>query len=119
MAEILIFTGLSLLFIHEMDAIRKKEWKMFIFLKDLDEETAYKIFTFLHIPLYLILFWGIFLTNQSINYWFSIVLNGFYIFHLFLHLLFRNHKSNKYKNWFSWFLIIGLAVIGILYFLLL
>ena len=35
---------ISLLLIHEMDAIRTKEWKMFIILKDMADETAYKIF---------------------------------------------------------------------------
>lgn len=32
---------LSLLVIHEMDAIRSKEWKMFIVLKDMADEKAY------------------------------------------------------------------------------
>jgi len=43
---------LSLLFLHEMDAVRNAEWKMFVILKDMDETKAYRIFTLLHLPLY-------------------------------------------------------------------
>lgn len=45
---------ITLLLIHEMDAIRTKEWRMFIVLKDMPDEKAYKIFTLAHIPLYFI-----------------------------------------------------------------
>jgi len=41
---------------HEMDAIRTKEWRMLIILKDIADETAYKIFTLAHLPLYFIVF---------------------------------------------------------------
>ncbi|MFD2881450.1 DUF6713 family protein [Paenibacillus rhizoplanae] len=35
-----------------MDAIRAKEWRMFIFLRELTDERAFKVFTILHLPLY-------------------------------------------------------------------
>lgn len=43
MTDFLLYLGLTLLFVHEMDAIRRKEWKMFIFLKDLNEDLEYWI----------------------------------------------------------------------------
>ena len=42
----------ALLFAHEMDAVRKQEWKMFIVLKDMKNEKAYLVFLSLQIPLY-------------------------------------------------------------------
>ncbi|MFQ7237062.1 MAG: DUF6713 family protein, partial [Enterococcus hulanensis] len=36
---ILFALELALLLTHEMDAIRHKEWRMFVFLKDLPEQT--------------------------------------------------------------------------------
>nr|WP_260456143.1 DUF6713 family protein [Enterococcus gilvus] len=42
---ILFALELALLLTHEMDAIRHKEWRMFVFLKDLPEQTAYWVFT--------------------------------------------------------------------------
>ena len=115
MSNILIFFGLILLFSHEMDAIRRKEWKMFIFLKDLNEETGYRVFTFLHLPLYILLFWGLFIANETTAYYFALGLNIFYIIHLGLHLSFINNKNNEFKGLFSWVLLIGLAITGLVY----
>lgn len=119
MSNILIYTGLSLLFIHEMDAIRRKEWKLFIFLKDLNEEAGYRVFTFLHLPLYVLLFWGLFLATKTISYYFALGLNIFYIIHLALHLILTNNKNYEFKGLLSWFLLIGLAITGLLYIIVL
>ena len=50
--QVLFFINVSLILVHEMDAIRCKEWKMFIMLKDIKEEYGYLIFTLLHLPIY-------------------------------------------------------------------
>ncbi|WP_368665131.1 DUF6713 family protein, partial [Paenibacillus borealis] len=42
----------ALLLLHEMDAIRAKEWRMFIILKDMEDNRVFKVFTILHLPLY-------------------------------------------------------------------
>ena len=54
-AIIIFYLALTLLFVHEMDAVRRKEWKMFIVLKDMEDEKACHIFLLLHIPLYLMI----------------------------------------------------------------
>ena len=61
--DFLFFINLSLLVIHEFDAIRRKEWRLFVFLKDLEDELAYQIFTLLHLPFLLLIFW--FLTQAT------------------------------------------------------
>ena len=115
--DFLLYLGLTMFFVHEMDAIRRKEWRMFIFLKHLDDHLAYRIFTIIHIPLYLFIFWALFLANERINSIFGLVLNSFYIFHLILHLLFVNNPKNEFKGFFTWFLLISMALTGATYFL--
>jgi uncharacterized membrane-anchored protein len=42
---------------------------------------------------------------------------GFDIFmmvHLFLHLLFLQHKKNEFKDWISWSIIVGAGVCGLI-----
>lgn len=65
--EILLWTNLSLLFIHELDAVRKKEWKMLFLLNRLDDETAHRVFSGLHFILFfgVFFFCGIIFTSSS------------------------------------------------------
>jgi len=49
---ILFAFNFSLLLLHEMDAIRAKEWKMFAVLKNMNEQNGYIVFSLLHLPLY-------------------------------------------------------------------
>ncbi len=107
------YLGLCLLFVHEMDAIRLQEWKMFLFLSQLPEETGYLVFTAIHIPLYVLLFWGL-LRNQTDNVNRSLIigLDIFFIVHVFLHILFINHINNQFKSFFSWGLIISIGISG-------
>jgi hypothetical protein len=107
------YLGLCLLFVHEMDAIRLQEWKMFLFLSQMQEENAYLIFTAIHIPLYVLLFWGLSINQTNgINRRLIIALDIFFIVHLFLHILFLNHINNQFKSLFSWGLITGIGISG-------
>lgn len=86
---------LALLFTHEMDAIRKQEWKMFIFLKDMADEKAYHIFMLLHIPLYAVIVSLLLSPFLHIEYYITDV---FLVLHTLLHLGFRKHPTNKFNN---------------------
>ena len=114
MEYMFFYIGFSLLLIHEMDAIRQREWKLFIFLSSLREETAYVVFTALHIPLYIVLFWGLFGDGSGINDGLVIALDCFLIIHVFLHLLFIRHKDYQFTSVFSWVLILGAGIAGAL-----
>ncbi|WP_327204690.1 DUF6713 family protein, partial [Paenibacillus terrae] len=39
---VLFLLNLSLFLLHEMDAIRHSEWRLFIVLKDMEDSKAYK-----------------------------------------------------------------------------
>lgn len=108
----LFYIGLSLFLIHEMDAVRNKEWKMFPILSSLSEKQGYIIFVSFHIPLLILIFWLI--TNTSTVEIFAKTFDIFMIVHFLLHVIFLKHEKNKFKDKFSWSIITGIAICGIL-----
>jgi len=111
MGEYFIFyIGLSLFLVHEMDAIRCREWKMFPVLSSLNDKYGYIIFTLLHLPLFIAIFWLV--TDPSTIEIFTKVFDVFMIAHFVLHLIFLKHKNNRFKDIFSWSVITGIAICG-------
>ncbi len=96
----LFYISLSLFLIHEMDAIRHKEWSMLPVISRLDNRTAYLLFTSVHIPFYGLLFY-LLIINEAIKMEWILILNLFFIFHTGLHIAFTNHPRNNFKNSFS------------------
>ncbi|MEO1772436.1 DUF6713 family protein [Candidatus Enterococcus ferrettii] len=92
---ILFSIALALLFIHEMDAIRNKEWQMFIGLRDLSDETAYRFFLLLHIPLYVVALFLVIYGSGKMGFY---LVDMFLILHTIIHYLFRRHPKNKLTN---------------------
>ena len=111
--NIFFYLGLTFIFMHEMDAIRCREWRIFPGLSALSDRTGMIIFIFVHIPLFYWLF-GSFenlLENQgSLRTGFNI----FLLIHLLIHLLYLKHKNNEFKDWISWIIIAGAASFGLL-----
>jgi hypothetical protein len=104
--------GLCLMLIHEMDAVRVGEWKLFPGLSHLPERPAYLVFTLIHIPLYYWFFWGLNQVETRENLIRG--LDWFFIIHVGLHLLFLMHKHNPFKSFFSWAVISLAGLAGFL-----
>ncbi len=108
------FLAIAFLLVHEMDAIHKHEWRMFPLTYWLPEAWGYRVFTLLHIPLYVGLFFAIVQlpspSARNIIYW----LDVFCIIHVLLHLLFLMHKKNEFKGFISWLLIAGAGFFGLI-----
>lgn len=102
---------ISLLLIHEMDAIRTKEWKMFIILKDISNELAYKIFTFVHLPLYFIAIFVMVQGGVSANAILYFVIDFFLIGHSIIHFCFRKKPNNGFTSTFSKTIIYSLSIL--------
>jgi len=118
MLPVLFALNFSLLLLHEMDAIRAEEWKMFIFLKDMKEQTGYIVFSLIHLPLY---FWVIFTISQiwSGGYVLIYLLTDiFLIAHAIIHFFFRKHSANGFRSIYSNVLIYCMAVLGMIHLLL-
>ncbi|MGL4631238.1 MAG: DUF6713 family protein [Leadbetterella sp.] len=113
MANDIFFTlGFTFLLMHEMDAIRCKEWRFFPLTFFLEEKMGFIVFMILHIPLFYWFFWGL-MSNEHRES-FIIGLDYFFIIHLGLHIIYLKHKKNEFKDWISWSLIIGTALFGVL-----
>lgn len=106
MNNIVFFIGISFILLHEMDAVRCHEWRIFPGLSLLNDQLGFVLFMLAHVPL---LTWLIyFVGNPSFR-------NGFDIFlliHLGLHLMFLKHPKNEFKDWISWTIISGAAICG-------
>ncbi len=110
----LFILNVSLLILHEMDAIRRKEWKLFIILKNMDEERGYLVFSLLHFPLCFIILY--FIMNNSSSYYniFTTAVNIFLIFHGGIHLVFRNNSGNDFRGLYSYIIIFLMSIIAAL-----
>ncbi|MBU3679737.1 MAG: hypothetical protein FGM32_09055 [Candidatus Kapabacteria bacterium] len=102
----LFFIGLALILLHEMDAMRCHEWRIFPGLSQLSEHAGFYLFMMLHIPLFIVIFSN--LDSPAFRRGFDI----FLIIHLGLHLLFLRHPKNEFKDWLSWSIIAGAALFG-------
>jgi len=105
----------ALLLIHEMDAVRAKEWKMFIILKDLPDKKAYVIFTVIHIPLY---FAAIFMITQAGTPTVLILqyaIDIFLVCHAVIHYCFKRHPENRFTSAFSKAMIYSAGVLAIVH----
>lgn len=112
-ANLFFYTAFILMLIHEMDAVRRHEWRVFPLLARIkDDERGYLLFSAIHIPLYLALFFALFPGEGGVNH---SATDGFAIFcivHVALHLLFSKHPAYEFNNWYSWMLILGAGIAG-------
>jgi len=102
-----------------MDAIRRKEWKMFLILKDMADETAYRIFTLAHLPLYFIVFYIMVSENPLSNFMLYCVFNVFLIGHTITHYAFKDNQNNGFTTIFSKTVIYILGILAIIHLYLL
>jgi hypothetical protein len=110
--HVFFYMGLSLLTMHEMDAIRCREWRIFPGLSLLSDKLGHIVFVFAHIPLFFFIYWQ--LTHIQDLSAFIKGFNIFMVLHLGLHILFLKHKNNEFKDWISWTIIIGAGLCGLL-----
>lgn len=103
----------ALFLLHEMDAIRAKEWKMFIILKDIKEEAAYLVFSAVHLPLYLLLLY--LLLKAEGDFTFYLIADILFIVHTLVHICFRKHPDNGFGSVYSKTILYGMGIIALLH----
>jgi hypothetical protein len=105
--------ALSLLLVHEMDAVRRHEWHILPVLAQIkDDQRGYVWFTALHVPLYVLVLWSISTSDASLRNAAVLGFNLFCMVHVALHLWFRKHPRYQFNTWFSWALILGAGIAG-------
>ncbi len=115
--KIILWINLSLLMLHELDAVRTKEWKMMFFMKSMREPVAEKLFIAAHFILLIPVFYML-EYHFSLLYW---IVSVFFVFHQFLHFFFRKHPDNLLNNPFSNSIIRLMTIVsiaGIIYWIL-
>jgi hypothetical protein len=110
----LFFTMLALLFTHELDAVKRHEWRVLPLTSFLPERIEEQVFVWMHVPLFLAIFW--FVGNDP-NSGFGLFLSGFSVLHVALHWLLRRHRACEFNNPSSWALIISAGAFGALHIL--
>lgn len=117
---VLLFTIiLSLLLVHEMDAIRAKEWKMFAIFKNMTEEKACGAFILLHLPLFLVVLYILSNGGPVATRVLQTAVDLFLLAHAALHYGFRKHSANGFRSRFSKFIIYSDSALAFLHLCLL
>ena len=110
MDSLSFYIGLTFILMHEMDAIRCHEWRIFPGLSSLNDRTGFAIFLWTHLILYVALF--VFLSMEEYRDGTIHSMSIFFVVHLLAHLLFLRHPRNEFKDVHSWLLIAGAAIAG-------
>lgn len=113
LVNLFFWLNLALLLVHELDAVRRQEWRMFAGLNRLADEPAHQMFALLHAPLFVALFWLVSRPNPAVQFWFQLGVDAFLVIHLGLHLLFQRHPANAFTAAFSRYLIGGMGLLGL------
>ena len=104
--DVLFLVAVGWFAVHELDAIRRREWRFFFTPLPVSDETGYRLFVALHLPLFVAILW--LLPSQVFRLGFDVFLIG----HAGLHLGLRNRPTVAFDDPFSWLWIYGGAVLG-------
>ncbi len=118
-SDLIFYAGIALLITHELDAIQRHEWRIFPFICRLRDDVAYHVFVILHVPLLVLLLWLISHPSENVRFWFQVTMDVFFIVHMGLHSLLKNHKMYEFKTVFSRIIIILIALVGLVHLVLL
>ena len=107
--DALFLTVVAWVVVHELDAVRRQEWQFFFARVPVREETAYRIFTAAHVPLFLVVLW--YLPSTA----FQVGFDAFVVVHAGVHLVLRDRPDVDFEGWFSGLWIYGGAVLAALH----
>ncbi|XWN33915.1 MAG: DUF6713 family protein [Devosia sp.] len=112
MIDLLYYAMVGAFFTHELDAMKRHEWRILPLTSFLPDRIGEQVFIWLHVPLFALLLWGGDGDPTSAT---RIGLSAFAILHVGLHVAFRRHPANEFDNTSSWSLIILTGVLGAAY----
>jgi hypothetical protein len=108
-ADILYHAMLAAFVSHELDAVKRHEWRVMPLLRRLPDRLGERFFIWAHLPLLLaILWWGEAPNPEAFRFGLSI----FAMVHVWLHWLFRKHPAYEFNNASSWALILLTGALG-------
>ena len=110
--ELLYYAMVAALFTHELDAVKRHEWRVLPLTSFLPERVGEQVFIWVHVPLFLAIF--LFSQGHPVST-FRLGLLAFAMIHVGLHWLFRKHPAYEFNNVSSWSLITLTGVLGAAY----
>ena len=112
MAEFIYWAMVACFFTHELDAVRRHEWRMLPVVRQFSDKIAERIFVWFHAPLFLAILW---FSEEGASTPFTLGLSLFAVLHVGLHWIFRKHPDNEFQGFGSWALIVLTGFFGALY----
>ncbi len=112
MLDFIYYTMIGTLFTHELDAVKRHEWRILPLLRVLPDRIGAQIFIWLHVPLFAGLLWAG--DGDPANST-RIGMSVFAIIHVGLHFLLRGHPNYEFNNIGSWALIVLTGLLGATY----
>lgn len=98
--------------LHELDAVQRREWRVFPLMRVLPDPKGYIVFVLTHLPLLCLIFWFGFYSSTTVEFKFRLLFGLFSIVHIGLHKWFESHPAYEFKNPFSKLLIWGWGISG-------
>lgn len=111
------YLGLTLLLVHEMDAVHHREWRLLYGLRSLSDTAAYPTFLWLHVPLYVLVLWLSHLERVGIQTATRTLVSAFLVIHAGIHSYVAGTPGYSFDTLSNLFLY-GAAVMGLLYLIL-
>ena len=112
MHDVLYYAMIGAFFSHELDAVKRHEWRVLPLLRSLPEQMGEQVFIWLHVPLFALVLWGGDGDPGSVT---RVGLAVFAIVHVGLHFMFRRHPTYEFNNLSSWGLILLTGFLGAMY----
>lgn len=110
--DLLYYSLLGAFFTHELDAVKRHEWRVLPLLRSLPEQMGEQVFIWLHVPLFAVLLWG---DDGAPENAIRVGLAAFAVVHVGLHFVFRRHPAYEFNNTSSWGVILLTGLLGAVY----
>lgn len=112
--DILYYSMVAALLTHEVDAVKRHEWRVLPPTGFLPEKFGEQVFIWAHLPWFLAILH--FSGSEPVN-GFRIGLAIFAVVHVGLHSAYRRHPAYEFNNLSSWSLILLAGFLGAAYLL--
>lgn len=109
MIDFLYWAMVAAFVTHELNAVKRHEWRILPVLRTFPDELAGPLFIWAHIPLFLTIFW---FSRRGAETPFALAFSMFAVVHVGLHWAFRKHPRNEFIGASAWGLILLTGALG-------